>query len=281
MSLFKEKNSAGSELYARIRDHESSLKKLFEEFWQRYEPYSDQGFQERLQNQFHQRWWEMYLGIGLLNLNLNLNPSRKEKGPDFEIKLSDKTLWIEAVAPNLGNGDNSLPEMLEGVHNLPEKEFLLRLRTSLDYKLKKIKSYKNEYIPSNDVFIIAISSCALSGYGALMDFPVPAPLKILAGAKNLVLNEKGNFVNFRPNITKNSGSTVDTNLFKNQSFKEISAVLYSNCRILKSHSKPEESFQLFLNPNFENDYFFEPFEGIDIWYHYTDNGESIWKKKSA
>lgn len=278
MSLFLEKNSNESELYALIRDSKSSLKNLFDEFWQRYEPYSDNSFQIKLQNEFHQRWWEMYLGIGLLNLNLNLIPSRKEEGPDYEVKLSDKTLWIEAVAPKRGNGDDFLPEMQFSVQNPPEKEYLLRLTSGLNVKQKKINSYKEDFNLDNDDFIMAISSCELSRYGSLMDYPVSVMLKVLAGAKNLVLNENGNFVSYRPSVTKNSGEPIVTNWFNHEGFKEISAVLYSNCEIKKSQNKPEESFQLFLNPSVENDYLFELFKGIDIWYNSTQNDENIWKR---
>lgn len=281
MAFFKESNKNGSNLYSRIRDHESSLKKRLEEYWKKFEPYSDKDFLDGIEENFHQKWWEMYLGIGLLNLKLNLNPSRQVIGPDFEINLTDKNVWIEAVAPKIGTGNNALPKLLEGVHELPEKEFLLRLTNSIDNKVKAFNSYKNKFISANGSFIIAISSCALSEYGSLMDYPVPAPLKVLAGAGNLVVSKEGNYVDSRKKVNTYSGNPVDTNLFEQKKFTSISAVLYSNCNILNCNNKPEETFQIFLNPNVETSYYFEIFQGIDIWYKLPDSDEQIWKKKNA
>ena len=199
MSFFRESVLTESKLYARIRDYEKDalVKFQIESYWKKYKSYAPQNYLDKVQSNeyFHQRWWEMFLGVGLLNLNLNIKTSTNDRGPDFEINLPSQTIWLEAVAPKIGEGDGVVPELLGGVNKLPENEFLLRLTNSLNYKLEIYNEYKSKGIISdNDYCIIAISSCALNQYGKLMDFPAPVLLKVLAGVSYLVLSKKNNYV---------------------------------------------------------------------------------------
>lgn len=289
MSFFRDSIPNESKLYARIRDYEkdSSVKSQIENFWKKFESHAFPKYLEKVQSDrnFHQRWWEMFLGVGLLNLNCNINTSPIEKGPDFLISLTSQNIWIEAVAPNIGNSSDAVPELLEGVHNLPEVEFLLRLTNSLNYKLDVFNNYKEKGLVSdNDYCIIAISTCALNQYGSLMDFPAPAPLKVLAGVGNLVLDKDNNYVQYRAEIQKKSGCLVETSLFSLKSYSKICAVLYSYSDPLNSPDKPETTFQLFLNPfNSQNvnNTLLNIFNDIEIWYQTINGKYIIWQKHSA
>lgn len=289
MNFFRETVPNESKLYARIRDYEKdfSVKAQIENFWKKYEPYAPQKFLDKVQNNgnFHQRWWEMFLGVGLLNLEFEIRTSPEDEGPDFGIILSSQTVWIEAVAPKIGKGYDAVPELLEGFHNLPEKEFLLRLTSSLNYKLEVFNDYKNKsLISDHDYCITAISSCTLNQFGSLMNFPAPVPLKVLAGAGNLVLSKDNNYIQRRDKIQKKSGSSVETNLFDLEKFSRIFAVLYSYSDPLNSPDKPETTFQLFLNPvnsHKKNNIFLELFKKIEIWYRTRIDEDYIWQKYSA
>lgn len=289
MKFFRDSVPNESKLYASIRDYEkySSVKSQIEKFWKKYEIYAPHKFLEIVQSDmnFHQRWWEMFLGVGLLTLNCNIITSKKEKGPDFLINNTSSNIWIEAVAPNIGNGNDALPELLEGVHKLPEVEFLLRLTNSLDYKLDIFNKYReNGLISNNDYCIIAISSCALNQYGSLMDFPAPAPLKVIAGVGNLVLNKDDNYVQYRNEIQKESKSSVETSLFSLESYSKICAVLYSCSDPLNSPNKPETTFQLFLNPFNAikvNNTLVKNFNDIEIWNQIKKNKYIVWQKNRA
>lgn len=289
MSFFRDSIHNESKLYARIRDFEKDLlvKSQIESFWERYEPYAPQNFLVKIQSdgKFHQRWWEMFLGVGFLNLNLNIETSQLEKGPDFKIDLTSQIIWIEAVAPNVGAGNDAVPELAYGVHNLPENEFLLRLTNSLNSKLDVFNDYSEKgLVADNDYCIIAISSCALNQYGSLMNFSAPVLLKILAGTGNLVLSKHNNYVEYREKIQKKSGSIVETSLFNSEKYSKICAVLYSYSDPLNSPDKPETTLQLFLNPvNSQNvnNTLLRTFNDIEKWYQTKNDKYIIWQKNSA
>lgn len=289
MNLFRNSIRNESKLYARIRDYEkdSSVKNQIEKFWKKFETYAPPKYLEKLQSEgnFHQRWWEMFLGVGLLNLNFKIETSSREEVPDFLINSNSQKIWIEAVAPNIGSNNDALPEFLEGVHKLPEVEFLLRLTNSLNSKLDVFNNYREKNLVSdNDYCIIAVSSCALNQYGGLMNFPAPAPLKILAGAGNLVLAKDSNYLQYRTKIYKSSGSQVKTNLFYLNEYSKICAVLYSHSDPLNSPDKPETTFQLFLNPfnpSTVSSSLLKYFNDIEIWNHIKSEEYIIWQKNRS
>lgn len=159
------------------------------------------------------------------------------------------------------------------------------MTTSLDSKLKAYSNYKEKGIVSdNDYRIIAISSCALNPYGSLMDFPAPAPLKVLTGVGNLVLDKKNNYAQYRTEIQKKSASFVETSLFSLESYSKICAVLYSHSDPLNSPDNPETTFQLFFNPFNApnvNNCLLKVFNDIEIWYQTKNDKYIVWQKHSA
>ena len=136
-SFFQKSKNNEDQLYSQIRDcsERAEIKKQIECFWKKYRKYapvSEQHFLSIIQKKgsFKQRWWEMALSVGLLNIGIEIQKKKKEEGPDIlidnHIKDSAK-IYIEAVAPKEGKTEDKLPEMKLGVHNLPDREFLLRL----------------------------------------------------------------------------------------------------------------------------------------------------------
>jgi hypothetical protein len=256
-------------LYTQIRDcpKRELYKEKIESFWIKYNKNAIKGFLQKAQREFKQCWWEMYLGIGLMNLGFQIQTTKE--GPDFRIRINSKqNIWIEAIAPGSGdpNRTDSLPPLHEGVQTLPEDQFLLRLTHALLKKKDQFVDCLNKKIVNkNDFKIIAISSCDLDEYGELTNFPVPAPLKVLAGVGNLALTKNSSYLSTRIPIVKGSGNKVDTQLFARDDFKLISAVLYSNSNVLNCLENPETSFMLFLNPNAEIEFPKESFQKCEIW----------------
>jgi hypothetical protein len=210
----------------------------------------------------------MVLSVGLLNIGIEIQKKKTEEGPDILIDNPIENLpkiYIEAIAPKEGKTEDKLPEMKWGVHDLPEREFLLRLSGAFVEKYKKYKCYiNNNVICENDIYIIAISACDLSQYGSLMDYP-PAPLKLLAGAGHLVLSPSGNFFDYRPQIKKIKNIPVEMNYFLSKEYAGISAVLYSNVDVLNCPDKPEEKFVIVKNPIAKNPIPNTFFKGIKNW----------------
>jgi hypothetical protein len=282
-SFFLPKSETEHFLYAQIRDGSSrdKSKTQIESFWGKYRIHAPKRFLHKAQVDFYQRWWEMFLSVGLLNLNFEINTDKEDRGPDIKVILpNNKVVWIEAIAPNIGNNEEAVPPLRNGVSDLPEKEFLLRLHKALyDEKLFKFRKFRNKgLINADDHCIIALSACALAQYGNLMDHPVPAPLKVLACAGNLVLSEKGNYVTCHEKIETNNERKVDMSLFNMTDFSRISAVLYSNIDILNSPNTPESSFQLFLNPFANNPIGYASFDTIETWFEESRNeSQVVWR----
>jgi hypothetical protein len=242
------------------------LKEKIELLWREFESFAPKHFLQNAQIDFYQRWWEMYLTVGLLHLfsdsGFKVVTSKRDKGPDVKITNADgKCIWIEAVAPGPGNRDNpnSVPELPEPgldeaiVIDLPENECLLRLAQALTSKNDGIKQYlEKEIIDQEDPCVIALSSCRLNQFGSQLDSPCPAPLKILAGCGNMVLNKnEPPYLSKRQPIGKISRKTapvtIPVRLFEDPTFDSISAVLYSSPDPLNAPSDPESTFQKYLN----------------------------------
>lgn len=253
--FFLDKSNNEDYLYREIRDNirYSQIKEQLIQLWESYKTYSPHDFLKKIQikDSFHQRWWEMYCGVGLLNMGISLNSSISEKGPDFQFQ-HNKRYFIEAIAPKVGDGENKLQELKLGVHSLPEDKFLLRITSAIEEKLRKFQNYIDDGIVCrNDCLIIALSSCNLSQYGTLMDYPVPAPLKVLCGIGceyiNLETGKRG--LVQREDIIKVSGNKVGVKFFDRSDMSIISGVLYSNTDPLNSPGEPEKTFTMILNPN--------------------------------
>lgn len=243
----------------------SRTKDDIEKMWKVYNKYAPKGFKENMllsKECFYQRWWEMYLGTKLLEYGLNISTNIEDEGPDFKVCIEDEVYWIEAVAPELGKEDSKdkLPEMEMGVHSLPREKFLLRISNSIDNKINKFERYLEKgLVKKEDKLIIAISTCNLSQYGSLMDFPCLAIDSLLYNkgilSINLITNEKK--INDQNGIFKNNGQKVETNIFKKLD-SNISGIIYTNDEPLNIYNKiylrqnekhrlKEEFVKVFLN----------------------------------
>ncbi len=250
------------DLYSRLRDDPagSDLKDKIEDLWNEYKLFAPKRFLIEAQINFHQRWWEMYLTVGLLhvfkNSGINIETSNRDRGPDIRINLPDgRAIWIEAIAPHPGKGDDRIPEHDEdGVFDLPKNECLLRLAQGITAKKEIFEGYKNNTIVNpEDPCIIAISSCALYQLGHLLDFPCSALLGVLNGAHNMVLSKsKPPFVSKRQGIVKASGNSVPVCILEDSSFDVISAFMYSSEDPLNAPLDAESTFKIFINPNARN-----------------------------
>lgn len=276
------------DLYRRLRDDSwyADNKKHIECLWKEFESLAPKTFLREAQIYFHQRWWEMYLTVGMLHLSgssgFKVETSKHDKGPDIRIILSDETrIGIEAVAPNPGSGNDRVPEHeLDGVFDVPHDECLLRLAQGINEKKMKFQEYvEKNVLNREDPCVIAISSCALNQFGYLLDFPCPAPLSVLAGAYQMVLStRKPPYVSKRQEVKKISGYSVPVCVFEESSFDIISAILYSSEDPLNAPSNPESTFKIFLNPNAKNPLPEHFLNDIETWHCEEADNSEVWKK---
>lgn len=254
-NLFQSTRPGEDEFYARIRDDERAkpYRQRFEEMWSEYRLHAPQGFRKKLQFEFHQRWWEVYLTLGLCHLGLPVSTFFQDDQPDVLLDFGDAKVWVEAVAPNPGAKSDAVPKpVVNGVSDLPMQECLLRLTQAVTVKREALNCYVQRGIVSQaDAFVVAVSACALNQFGSLLDWPQPVMLRVLAGAGDLAipLNKSSAPYSKRKNAARrDSGAPVNLALFYSNEFSSVGGVLYSNQDSLNAPIVPEESFELFLNP---------------------------------
>lgn len=248
-------------LYTRLRDspdpHATERREFFAWLWAQYEPFAPKGFPKKLQIEFHQRWWEMYLTVGLIRLGCTPKCSRLDYGPDIPLEIDGSRVYLDAIAPSVGIASDRVPQPVRnGVYDFPERECLLRLTQALTDKCAKFTQYITSNVVSSDSpCIVALSSCALNQFGTLLDVWHPAPLSILAGAGHPVVTIGGTrppYSSPRCNLRRDSGSEVNSSLFNTPEFHIISGVLYSPTDLWSASGEPERSISLFLNPRAKN-----------------------------
>lgn len=274
-------------LYAKIRDDPrgKTCRKQLEVMWVEYRELAPTGFQRKFQVEFHQRWWEMYLAIGLIHLGLNARPPRDDEGPDLVVDVAGRRVWIEAVVPSIGTTSDRVPEpIMNGLGDYPKRECLLRLAQGLDSKQKALTEYVQEsLIQPEEPCIVAISACNLNTFGSLLDLDptCPAPLALLAGAGPMVVTRHGSrepYCKRQTSINRDSGSHVDTALYEKEDFRVVSGVLYSSPDPLNAPYPPEASFSLFLNPRANYSVPHDVYANMETWTEEQSGSETIWKK---
>ncbi len=271
--------------YARIRDHPNGepYRQQLEQMWLDYKEYAPKGFPRKLQFEFHQRWWEMYLTIGLSRLGLPVSTFRQDKGPDLLVTYDDTKVWIEAVAPKSGTTSDAVPQpLVNGVVDLPMRECLLRLTQAVTAKLDKFTNYIQQGLVSEaDCCIVAVSACGLNLFGTLLDFPQPVMLRVLAGAGDLAipLDGNGSYSKGKISTFRDSGSQVDVALFYSKKFSLMAGVLYSNQDPLNAPPTPEESLEFFSNPKAKVIVPAAIREAVATWSENSSIGQEVeWKR---
>ena len=115
--------------YIALRDHprNAPLRQIADELWGRFFPYADPLFPHEFALHLHHRFWEMYLAVSLLENGLLLQPKRSSKGPDIHLKLALGDVWVEAVAPDEGQGPDAVPPLRDNASfgPVPEDKIIL------------------------------------------------------------------------------------------------------------------------------------------------------------
>jgi hypothetical protein len=224
--------------YCNLRDSAEGAewRAFCESLWKRYQPYADNHFLDEIRIQFHQRFWEMYLAVTFLDRGYELH-RHKDGGPEFGIDIGDRRYWLEAIAPNPGEGPDAVPQLEYNVPAgsiVPQKQIILRLMNALAAKRTKWKKdLDGGLVSERDGFVIAMNGRAMrwAGFGAEMPYIV----KGIYGFGNLAVTFDRRTLEVvdtkhlhRPTIAKASGSGVSAQPFAARECPEVSATLYSN-----------------------------------------------------
>lgn len=214
--------------------HLASARENLEVMWLRFEPFADKHFESQILVDFHARFWELWLGNMLLDQGLELL-AHSDTGPDLGAEFPcGGVLWIKAVTPGPGSGDDRVEERPSaGVSWVPTDKIVLRLRSSIEDKLRKIQHYLTSgLIKPEDMVVIAVNprkigfavTDAEPSYALQCVYPIGAPY-ISLDRRTLAQVDRG--YTFRPSITKKSGADVLTGIFTEARSAPVSALLFS------------------------------------------------------
>lgn len=249
--MFFTPGHASDDEYICFRDNPRYVKEKarIEQLWTVHKPYADSHFLQEVKTQFHPRIWEMILTSTFKDRGYPPQKTSND-GPEFFIEISGKRFWVEAIAPEPGNGPDAVPPppQYDGLelplHPVPNEKIILRLTHAVAKKLEKYKVDKqNSRISTEDGFILAINGYkALNGWfgiGEETDSELPVIVKAVLpiGSKYVSCDKKTKEVvesgfAYRPEISKEKGSPVSTCWFLKEECKVISAIIYSESGIL-------------------------------------------------
>lgn len=228
-------------------DTQKNIKQFCESLWDKYVNHADSHFLSEIQKHFYDRFWEMYLTVTFLEIGYSIKSSNK--GPDILISYKDSKIWIEAVNSNNGTSLDVIPDVkFDATQLVPEDEIILRLRNSIEVKLMAYERYAcRSIIKVKEPYIIALNS---AGLNFMTNDDIPYILKALFPIGDYVYNFKDEImkIEFRDRIIKEKGSEVFTDIFFNDRYKYISAIIYSNVSAHDFHAELGSDFILIHNP---------------------------------
>jgi hypothetical protein len=154
-------------------------------------------------------------------------------GPDILIEHKRRRVWIEAIVAT--DGDPARPDSAVEDHSgkIPDEKIILRYANAINAKHAKYAAYRNSGIISkDDAYVVAINGYPLSYRWAEPEIPRVLKAVFPIGAYEVLIDrEKREIVGtrhqFRPAVKKTSGSEVPTQIFLDDHYCDISAVLYS------------------------------------------------------
>lgn len=214
----------------------------------------DKDFAKQFQTtNYESRLWELYIYEFLNSHEFEISKSKSER-PDFKIKTSTETIYIECVTSNSTNGDRT-DMLMNTVNDENEVDFISRIGSALYSKLSK-KYYKLEWVKEKPL-VFAIQSFHNS---ESFNMNVYSIVKYLYGIEvRDKLDESGKNITKFNKIT-NQKKMDDGNLIDIESFFElpnseyISGILFTNSATLGK----------FTRMGFQNG--FDDGETIDIIY---------------
>jgi hypothetical protein len=239
--LFEFDVAKASPEFIALRDESrnAQMKKLAQEMWQKFSAWADPNFPEQFSQHVHPRFWEMYLGVHLLENNFQLVPKKSSDGPDFHILLDGKNLWIEATAPESGSGNDAVPSIFEHdrFQQVPEDKIILRFTNAILEKWKKREQYiRTGIVDANDAFVIALNCGGIQM--TLFEGPMPNIIKAVYPTGDYSITIDVNTLKpvregyqVRHEISKLSGFPVRTDAFLDPIYSGVSGILYSNAAI--------------------------------------------------
>jgi len=273
-NLFGTLPSAAASSYRNLRDPPSEKARICRDYcdylWSRFYQYADEGFQQDFPIQPHQRFWEMYLGVTLLDAGHTIVAPKP--GPDFGLVLGGRRIWIEAVTATPGDAGkpDSVPrlELNEaGITSgyVPQDQITLRCTAAIAAKFPK--QYRQHVamgvIGENDCYIVAVNHAETYQWAEVGTPPFMLRAVLGLGSMFVTLDRTtgkiaNQGVHYRGSIPKSTGAKVDTALFLIAESAPLSAVIGSVTTIgtpvqmQQARHAMGQDFRLIMNPMARN-----------------------------
>jgi type I restriction enzyme S subunit len=257
--LFDNEIDAEDRVYLHFRDYPpyQDAKEHIETMWGAYEPYADTNFRSEITRAFFERYWEMYLAWGLLENSFSL--SSAGVGPDVGVSFEFGTVWLEAISPKPGQGENEVPQLggEDGqvvVSIYPEDKILLRIRSAFEEKHRKYLGYVEKgTISADEPYIVAINGCQTPGAFVKDELPIAVRAVFPFGNPQVTIDTetsevlRSNFA-YRRDVKKASGTSIGTDVFLDDAYTGVSALLFSCSDPINRRGAYGEDFVLVHNP---------------------------------
>ncbi len=243
MMLFTSRSDPSDTIYLRLRDDPTfaDLRTRMEQLYRQFKPFADDNFEAEFQKRVIPRFWEMYLACALIDGGFGLIPrkNRPPGGPDICIDQGGSRIWVEAVAPEVGEGPDRVPAQqgdTELFSIVPEDQITLRFCSVIDHKFRKHSDYlKKGLVGSGEPFVIAVNGADIPNAAVILPGDVPYAIRAVLPIGPLVVTidrktgtkVKEEFAR-RNRIPKLSEKVVPTDLFLEPNYGTISALLFSN-----------------------------------------------------
>ena len=256
-SSFFQEGPVPDEDYVAVRDldHNHDCRAYVESLWAWYESLADANFITDAQAHFQERFWEMYLGRALDRAGMHPQ-SPGSAGPDLFVDAGGQRIHIEATTPGPGDTNDAIPERTtRTVQAVPERQILLRLRSSIHTKLTSWERWiDRQRVSPSDGYIIAINSRRMGTNVPLSDLPFILRSVFPFGQLVAVLDRQSGIItdtyyDYRCELTRSSGDRIRTDIFLTNEYAAVSAVLYSKVNAAIHPDIEGKEFCLVHNPN--------------------------------
>jgi hypothetical protein len=201
----------------------------------------------------------MYLTVQLLKQKKGLRqraenePAIRDAGPDISIRKGKRTIWIEAIAPDVGDvPEDRVPDLFpqdqfEHTPNLSRRQIELRITSALLTKARKFQTYREQgIVGENDSCIVAISAGQFSLQAIEAGLPCAVTAVYPFGREYFRLNRNGTPQLSGPHfevsaeIERARGAPIPRTAFQHPMFAHISGLLWSRLSIGNFAGQPHD-----------------------------------------
>lgn len=259
-SVFFAADAADDMFYRNLRESTGAraqqIRAHCESLWERFAPYADDQFLAEVPRRFHARYWEMYLGVTIMDCGYEIVAPKP--GPDLGITVDGHRVWFEAVTATAGAEEN--PEQVPGfvfghMQQVPNEQMILRYLSAISEKVlrQRPRWIEGGHVNAHDCLIVALNPKLIDH--EIFDtipprivqvaYPV-GPLAVVVDARTGRHLETRAQV--RASIQRVSGADVATGVFFDEGYAALSGLICSRVDVANRPDILGADFQFLPNP---------------------------------